>query len=150
VTQSPPTLGDEPGYTPGESLLFNLVYCSRAAQGASQKTVDQIIQTSQRNNPAHDITGLLVFGNGVFFQWLEGPRAEVSKLMDNIKRDPRHTSVVELSTSEEIRERVFPDWGMELVSPEEIQSVLEDAMSETDNPNHQAALALLIAELDRH
>jgi hypothetical protein len=149
MTNTHSTHGDEPGYAPGESLLYNLVYCSKADQSIDPMAVDRIIETSQRNNPAHGITGLLVFGNGVFFQWLEGPRAEITALMANIKADRRHTAVVELSTSEEIRERVFPDWSMELVEPEDIRVVLEDALSEAENPQHRAAISLLLAEIEK-
>ena len=37
-------------------------------------------------------------------------------LMDRLKADPRHENVVMLTESEEVRERLFPNWDMELVT----------------------------------
>ena len=70
---------DEPGFRrDAESddaapALYHFVYCSRAVDGVDGDEVDRIIASAQRNNLAHGITGVLVFGSGVFFQWIEGP-----------------------------------------------------------------------------
>jgi hypothetical protein len=92
------------------------------------------------------ITGLLVFGSGVFFQWIEGPKAEVLGLMKLIEADPRHETVVVLSTSEEVRERVFPTWDMELVGTQDIQEVLKDALETAEDKKSVDALELLLAQ----
>jgi uncharacterized Fe-S cluster-containing MiaB family protein len=140
--------GDEPVPGRQDSLLYNLVYCSRAAANVNSEAVDKIIATARRHNPPQGITGLLVFGNGIFFQWIEGPREHVTRLMDRIKVDPRHETVVLLSTSEEVRERVFPDWDMELVTTEDIRDVLVDALETTEDEQNAAALRLLLEQLD--
>ncbi len=131
-----------------DALLYNIVYCSRAAQGVGKTAVDKILQSARRNNPAHGITGLLVFGSGVFFQWLEGPRDSVTHLMDMIRADGRHHDVVELTTGEEVRERMFPNWDMELVSAQDIRDVLSDAKQSADDVHSQKTLQRLIDELD--
>ena len=131
-----------------DALLYNIVYCSRAAQGVGKTAVDKILQSARRNNPAHGITGLLVFGSGVFFQWLEGPRDSVTHLMDMIRADGRHHDVVELTTGEEVRERMFPNWDMELVSAQDIRDVLCDARQSADDVHSQRTLQRLIDELD--
>ena len=140
--------GDEPLSGHRFPLLYNLVYCSRATAGVDAAAVDKIIATARRGNPALGITGLLVFGNGIFFQWLEGPRHGVLELMDKIKADPRHGSVVQLSAAEEVRERLFPDWDMELVATDDIRDVLADALSHAKEPQAAEALRLLLKELD--
>jgi N-acetyl-alpha-D-glucosaminyl L-malate synthase BshA len=94
------------------------------------------------------VTGLLVFGSGIFFQWLEGPRHGVLELMDKLKADPRHDSIVQLSATEEVRERLFPEWDMELVTAPDIRDVLVDALDHTKDPQNAAALRLLLEELD--
>ena len=128
-------------------LLYHVVYCSRAAAGIDDATVDLIIQAAHRNNPRHGITGLLVYGGDMFFQWIEGPRAHVRRLMDIILADPRHESVVELSETEEVRERVFPDWDMELVTPEDIREVLLDAQQSASSAQSAQALGVMLAQL---
>jgi hypothetical protein len=139
---------DEPG--PGHTLplLHQLVYCSRATEGVGDSAVERIIAIARRMNPEQGITGLLVFGSGVFFQWIEGPRDNVVQLMQRIQRDPRHERVVTLSQSEEVRERLFPDWSMELVTPDHIRDVLLDAMATAEDEKNAESLRLILEQLD--
>lgn len=67
--------------------------------------------------------------------------------MDLISSDPRHETVVTLSTSEEVRERVFPNWDMELVTTEDIREVLLDALETAEDEQNAAALGLLLGRL---
>ena len=140
--------GDEPMSGHRLPLLYNLVYCSRATPGVDDAAVAGIIAASRRHNPARGITGLLVFGSGVFFQWLEGPRDNVLELMATLKTDPRHDQVVSLSESEEVRERLFPEWDMELVTPGDIREVLLDALGSAANDSSAASLRQLLAQID--
>jgi hypothetical protein len=84
----------------------------------------------------------------MFFQWLEGPRAAIMRLMDSIRRDPRHERVVILSETEEVRERLFPDWGMERVAPGDIRPVLQDALASAKDSKSTASLCPLLAQFD--
>jgi hypothetical protein len=129
-------------------LLYQLVYCSRAAPGIDDVAVAQILETAHRCNPPNGITGLLVFGSGVFFQWLEGPRDNITLLMERLHADSRHDTIVTLSHSEEPRERLFPEWDMELVSADEIQDVLLDALSSTDDVASLAAVRVLLQKVE--
>lgn len=139
---------DEPSGDMTAPLLYNLVYCSRAAPGVDAAAVADIIALSQRNNSREGITGLLVFGSGIFFQWLEGPRDNVTDLMQRLSKDVRHNTIIALSEDEEVRERLFPDWDMELVSGEDIREVLTDALDTAEDPKNAEALRQLLAELD--
>lgn len=140
--------GDEPVSGHAFPLLYNLVYCSRATAGVDDAAVARILESAKRFNPVHGITGLLVFGSGIFFQWIEGPRENVSRLMTMIGSDPRHDSIVLLNELEEVRERLFPDWDMELVTAADIRDVLVDARNDAEDAQNAAALTLLIEQLD--
>ena len=70
-----------------ETLLHNVVYCSRITSGLAEADVQAIIATARRWNPEHGVTGMLVFGSGIFFQWLEGPRDNVMSLMSRLRAD---------------------------------------------------------------
>lgn len=144
----PYSQSDEPLSGHAFPLLYNVVYCSRATNGIDEAAVKRIIETAHRCNPVQGITGLLVFGSGIFFQWLEGPRDNVTQLMANIKADPRHQEIVPLSAVEEVRERLFPDWDMELVTSDDIRDVLVDALDTAKDANNIKALELLIEQLD--
>jgi uncharacterized Fe-S cluster-containing MiaB family protein len=109
--------------------------------------LDQIIATAKHHNPRFGITGLLVYGSGIFFQWLEGPKDNVTSLLKIISADPRHSNVVVLTQEDEIRERLFPNWDMELVEAADIEVVLEDAMSEASDPKQKKALSTMLQEV---
>lgn len=131
-----------------EALLFYLVYCSRAVTHFDDAGIEQLVAVAQRNNARHNITGWLVYSCGIFFQWLEGSRHDVQRLMLTIVADPRHDTIVVLTEEEEVRERLFSGWDMELVPPEDIRSVLVDAIGASDDPRCAKALRLLLEELD--
>jgi hypothetical protein len=140
--------GDEPGIGRHTPPLYQLVYCSRAAPTVDDAAVQRIVATAQRKNLRHGITGLLVFGSGIFFQWLEGPRAQVQALLGLLREDPRHADIVLLSESEELRERLFPDWSMEHVSADHVRDVLQDALDSATEADQARTLAQLLAQLD--
>jgi hypothetical protein len=143
-----PEFADEPGAGPRLPLLYNLVYCSRAAAGVDDTVVAAIIASAQRRNPRKGITGMLVFGGGMFFQWLEGPHTSIQELMERLRADARHDGIVLLSEDEDRRERLFPNWDMERVEPADIRGVLLDALATVENAASAAALRAHLAHLD--
>jgi Sensors of blue-light using FAD len=128
--------------------LYNVVYCSHATALMSDRELQNIIATSQANNAKNGITGLLVFGGGMFLQSLEGPRAAVEKLMRELYCDPRHDGVIRLQSLEDLRERLYPAWSMQHVAPAEIREILLDSLSRSRNPRQAQAITLLIELLD--
>jgi hypothetical protein len=145
---------DELGFPSDPELEYaaitreTFVYCSRAAEGVDDVEVGRIIEFSQRRNVARGITGVLVFGSGVFFQWVEGPPAEVQKLVASLHEDSRHYDIVTLDQSIEKRERLYPNWEMERVEANDIRAVLVDALECAEDKNNVAALKRILAHLD--
>jgi len=129
-------------------ILCTFVYCSRAAEGVDDAAVERIIEWSQSSNAAREITGVLVFGSGVFFQWIEGPPAQVEKLAASLHGDPRHHDIVTLDRSVEKRARLYPNWEMELVGADDIRAVLQEALENAEDENNIEALRRILAHLD--
>jgi hypothetical protein len=129
-------------------LLDTFVYCSRAAEGVDDAEVDRIIELSQRRNVTRDITGVLVFGSGVFFQWVEGPPAQVENLIASLHGDPRHYDIVTLDRNVEKRARLYPNWEMERVGADDIRAVLQEALGSAEDENNIAALKRILEHLD--
>lgn len=144
---------DELGF-PGDAdldsaapTLYTFVYCSRAAEGVDDVEVGRIIESAQRHNLARGITGVLVFGSGVFFQWIEGPAAQMQNLIASLHGDSRHYDIVPLDRSEEKRERLYPNWEMEQVEADDIRAVLQDALGSAEHENNVATLRRILEHL---
>ena len=94
-------------------MLVRLLYASRAVDN-TQPAVQAILDSARRHNQDSGVTGVLVYGGGVFMQAIEGGRQAVSDLYGTISLDPRHKDVA-LLHYEEIVERRFGSWTMGLV-----------------------------------
>ena len=145
---------DEFGFPSGADLdedapkLYTFVYCSRAAEGVDDVEVGRIVESAQCRNLARGITGVLVFGNGVFFQLIEGPATQIRRLIASLHSDPRHYDIVSLDWSEERRERLYPNWEMERVKTDDIRAVLNDALESSEDENDIATLRRILEHLD--
>jgi hypothetical protein len=120
--------------------LIRLIYCSTATfasqEGTSgvEKEVARILMESRRNNPKLELGGVLHYGNGCFFQALEGKRKLVNERYEKIVNDARHRDV-ELLSVQRIDERLFPDWSMKYVAVEEkIRDLLAESGLTEFNP----------------
>jgi hypothetical protein len=91
-------------------MLVRLLYASRAVD-PQPSVIESILAQSRQFNPSTGITGILVYGGGIFLQAIEGGREAVSELYGHIQKDARHKQVV-LLHYEEISERRFGGWTM--------------------------------------
>lgn len=91
--------------------LETLVYLSSAARGFGEDELADILASAERRNPAENLTGMLLYGEGSFAQVLEGPTDRLATMITRIRADPRHTGVIEIMRLP-ITERAFPDWAM--------------------------------------
>ena len=91
--------------------MIRLLYTSDAAEDLTDDSVDAILKSSKKNNPSLGITGVLVYGGGVFAQVLEGPERDVLKKYVEIMTDTRHRNcrIVYITTT---AERIFKDISM--------------------------------------
>lgn len=91
--------------------LFALTYTSEAVAFLSRPQIEHLLSRAQARNTEHDVTGVLLYANGHFIQYIEGPPAGVSTIWEIIKADPLHHRIVE-HTYEPIRQREFAEWSM--------------------------------------
>jgi len=70
-----------------------------------------ILKVSKRNNIAANVTGMLIYSDGVFMQVIEGADDEVRKIFQKIQVDARHNNIIKL-TEGSLAERNFADWSM--------------------------------------
>ena len=97
--------------------IHYLTYVSRMTlkAGVTPSTLSDIMTVAQRENLAHQITGFLCFGNGYFFQYIEGEKSAIEQLFGNIQRDGRNRDVT-LKSKGVIEQRLFQDWQMLMVN----------------------------------
>jgi hypothetical protein len=127
-------------------MLVRLLYAGRAADPGAA-VVPEIFDTARAHNHASGITGILVYGGGIFMQAIEGGRQAVSDLYGVIQRDTRLKDVI-LLHYEEITERRFGAWAMGLVDASRVNaSVLlkyaERAVLDPYSVSGKVSMALL-------
>lgn len=103
------------------SNLLRMVYVSKSTTPINDvdrgvhKDVGRILMQSRKNNPKHQIGGVLYFSNNYFFQCLEGEQEAVNSLFQKITEDARHTNVQTISVKR-INKRQFANWSMKYVA----------------------------------
>jgi blue light- and temperature-responsive anti-repressor len=103
----------EIGAADDDAPLATLIYRSTATATFGVAELGQLLEHARTRNRSLSITGMLVYDDGCFFQWLEGPSMAVDKLWRAIQLDPRHRDV-RLLGQHSIPVRLFGDWEMRL------------------------------------
>jgi hypothetical protein len=97
------------------SDLATVIYRSRAVSPFSGQDLQGLMQAAQARNRREAITGVMLYDDSHFFQWLEGPAEGVGRIMRSIRDDPRHADL-EVLTDGPAVERRFSDWDMRLAT----------------------------------
>lgn len=92
-------------------MIHQLMYYSTARHEQGDAQLLEILEVSRRNNAAVGITGLLLYGDGVFFQVLEGDEETVKACFERIKLDNRHQHML-IAAKRNVPQRSFEDWAM--------------------------------------
>lgn len=95
--------------------ISSVIYSSRATSPLPQTELHELLLQARARNHAESITGLVIYDNGSFFQWLEGPASSLGRVMHSINNDKRHTDIKILGVKA-ATERVFGDWDLKLAT----------------------------------
>lgn len=102
------------------SHLIQVVYISRStfettnSQTEIDPNVARILIKSRSNNRKNNLVGVLYFGDGCFFQCLEGEESAVDLLMAKLEKDSRHKDI-KIVSRKKIDSVSFGDWSMKYV-----------------------------------
>ena len=91
--------------------LYHLGYVSTEAVKFSDEALIALLTEARNANTDRNVTGLLLYREGSFYQVLEGSESEVMATFHDIESDPRHKEV-RLLFSGETESREFADWQM--------------------------------------
>lgn len=92
-------------------MLAHLAYVSVRKSTCTDLEIEKILASCKKNNPPLQITGVLLYSENKFIQYVEGESGDLMTLYDKIKKDPRHEKVVMISYSP-IANKIFPSWHM--------------------------------------
>jgi hypothetical protein len=117
-------------------MLYQLTYVSRAVTPLSYPELRSLVAHARAYNAAHDITGILFYGEGNFAQVLEGEQAEVERLYERIEHDARHSTVTVVTRVSRPR-RTYPQWGMagHRLAAAQFAELVRHLPEEAENPN---------------
>ncbi|MEQ8552621.1 MAG: BLUF domain-containing protein [Cyclobacteriaceae bacterium] len=91
--------------------LYRLVYTSSRANDCDEACIDNILESSRKNNPKEGITGILLHTEDRFLQILEGPLSNVMAAYNRIFQDKRHGGA-QIRFCQPTAERYFSQWHM--------------------------------------
>jgi hypothetical protein len=78
-------------------MIHTICYSSKAIDTLQEEGLEHIYNTTYTNNSTRNVTGILLFELGNFFQVLEGEKEIIMPLYEiKIKKDPRHHSIFEI------------------------------------------------------
>jgi hypothetical protein len=92
-------------------MLAHLAYVSVRKKNCTEEEIENILTACKINNAPLDITGVLLYSENRFIQYVEGESAALMNLYDKIKKDVRHEKAVMISYNP-IQSRIFPSWQM--------------------------------------
>lgn len=104
-------------------ILVSMTYASRANPDVSAEDFNEILQQANVNNAANGITGMLVFNKNYFLQTIEGPRAQINRLLYSLIADTRHHDL-QLIETRELKHRNWAKWSMNYASPTETNAAI--------------------------
>jgi class 3 adenylate cyclase len=99
--------------------MKRLIYISHATQDINSEEIQTLGEISAKNNQRNEITGVLLFIQGIFFQILEGKPQNIDQVYGKILKDPRHTEILCLKTETHVKTRMFPEWSMRVINLEQ-------------------------------
>lgn len=93
------------------STLHCILYVSSETRAASNDDLEHLLASARERNKAAGITGVLLYRDQCFMQYIEGPSQEVVRIYGIIKNHPLHSGIVEI-IDEPVIARLFPEWPM--------------------------------------
>jgi hypothetical protein len=91
--------------------LIHCIYASTAESTFSESDIPALLTHARGANAERNVTGMLLYIDGGFFQVLEGEADAIDEVYRSILSDPRHSRIT-LIIREPIAARAFGEWTM--------------------------------------
>lgn len=122
--------------------LEAVAYVSSANGLPDEAHLEALLKDARERNLTEGVTGALLFHDGTFFQYFEGPPEGVHRVYQRILRSPLHHGLIELMRGP-VPERAFGRWSMGFAQvPLSVMLRLSQADWDRDRRQFQRAAAL--------
>ncbi len=127
-------------------MRYVISYVSTVNPDLSEIDIENLMAYVKIHNNTLDITGILIYSDGNFFQVLEGKKEIIKKLFGRIKKDQRHYNIIKM-LDKEITDGSFSEYHSSFTvisgnnSHTELQKFLKN---EKDyNPEHFKSISYI-------
>lgn len=93
------------------SDIHCIIYVSHAVHFLSNQEINNLLTKARERNKKTEVTGMLLYKERSFMQYIEGSTEGLDHIYSIIKKDLIHTGIIEM-LNEPILIRQFPDWSM--------------------------------------
>jgi len=94
-----------------ERAVHYVIYRSTAVDGITPSQVDEILDTSRAFNFRENLSGVLLYDESQFLQFLQGPLIPLTRAYSRIKAASQHLSIIEISRGPS-KNTYFENWDM--------------------------------------
>jgi len=81
-----------------------------------------LTKQSAARNRQYEVTGYLCYSNNTFFQYIEGEKPVVNRLLHQLREDKRHRFIAEVA-SDNHDVRLFSSWAMKYLTCSDLTEV---------------------------
>jgi hypothetical protein len=99
-----------------DAPLASLAYVSKARPGLTIEQLQHLLTRARERNQRLDVTGMLVYDDGVFMQVLEGAAHHLNLVYRHIRHDPMHAGLIKLMEGP-AAQRTYASWSMAFKAP---------------------------------
>ncbi|MCK8522202.1 BLUF domain-containing protein [Aquimarina sp. D1M17] len=127
-------------------MRYVISYVSTINPQVSDMNVTELMDHVKHRNTDLEITGILIYSEGNFFQVLEGEKDIIHSIFNKIKNDTRHYNIIKI-LDKEIEDHSFSKYHSSFTvisnhySHRELQLFLEQ--QKKDNPEHFQSISYL-------
>ncbi len=114
---------------PESSVIETIAYFSASTTSWSEDELTHLLQVCRANNLSADVSGFLIYVDGSFLQWLEGPPIAVNRIFEKISLDRRHTRVSPIFKGR-LGVRHFTKWSMAFIPKEDISAEVSSEIAD--------------------
>ncbi len=98
------------------SELRAIVYVSSATHLMTTPQLERLLTEARARNAVNAVTGVLLYNDGNFMQYIEGLQDDISVTYERIVASKRHQHIISI-LNQRITQRSFAEWEMGFAQP---------------------------------